>query len=105
MLVEAPTPSARLSHAYETITSQLPSAAVSEALLRAVADLEALYAEDEQLAEELCEGATLPDGATSAELAASHGRTLEGRTGVEIIFVDIAVRLIIVLLLADWPTR
>jgi len=59
---------ARLEHAYETITSRLPSTATAETLLESVADLEVLYAADPELARELCER-SLPDG-EAAELAA-----------------------------------
>ena len=39
-------------------------------LLQSVADLEAMYAENPELARELCAGVTLEDGQSSAELAA-----------------------------------
>ena len=43
---------------------------MSRTLLQTVADLEALYAEDDELARQMCEGATLAEGQTTAELAA-----------------------------------
>ena len=58
----------RLEHVYETITSKLPSAATAETLLQSVADLEALYAADPDLALALNEGAVPDDEAP--ELAA-----------------------------------
>ncbi len=60
----------RLERIYETITSRLPSAAVSRTLLQSVADLEALYAEDPELARDLCAGLTLRDGQSATQLAA-----------------------------------
>lgn len=64
------TPEERLTHVYETITSRLPSPTVSRLLLQSVADLEAMYAENPELAQELCGDVALPDGQGAAELAA-----------------------------------
>lgn len=61
---------ARIAAVYETITAQLPDAEESAELARLARDLEALYAAEPGLAEELCGGAALPDGSTHAELAA-----------------------------------
>ena len=59
---------ARLDHAYETITSRVPSPSVARTLLDAVAELEATYSADPALALELTEGSVPADEAP--ELAA-----------------------------------
>ena len=55
---------------YETITAKLPDADESDSLLKMVEDLESIYGNNDELASNLCDGAQLPEGTTSAELAA-----------------------------------
>ncbi|MGK0220222.1 MAG: hypothetical protein ACI9HE_003732 [Planctomycetota bacterium] len=63
-------PTQRLTHIYETITSKLPSTSVSQKLLNYLQDVEQLYEQDTQLAEQLCADLPLPDGCSNARLAA-----------------------------------
>ena len=60
----------RLTAVYETITSLLPDADETAALLATVKDLQAAYTEDPTLAQQLCEGLDLAPGVSPAELAA-----------------------------------
>ena len=60
----------RLRLIYETITSKLPDAGESAALLRAVGDLRTMYEGNTVLAEQLCEGLLLDESVSPAELAA-----------------------------------
>jgi len=60
----------RLRVIYETITSKLPDAGESAALLRAVGDLRTMYENNTVLAEQLCEGLLLDESVTPAQLAA-----------------------------------
>lgn len=60
----------RLAAIYETITSRLLDADDTASYLKMVEDLEAIYRNNSALAEKLCEGVTLREGETSAELAA-----------------------------------
>jgi hypothetical protein len=55
---------------YETITAKLPDEDESEALLAMAKDLQSIYQNNADLAKHLCDGAQLPEGATTAELAA-----------------------------------
>lgn len=63
------TPPARLAVVYETITSMIPDAQESDVLLRSVRDLRAMYEREPALAAQLCDGVTLEDGQSAAELA------------------------------------
>jgi hypothetical protein len=63
-------PRDRLAILYETITSKLPDSAESEALLKMVAELETMYRDKSNLAEQLCEGVFLHPGVSASELAA-----------------------------------
>lgn len=63
-------PAQRLEYIYETITSKLPTASVSQKLLKSVRDMEQLYAQDAQLAEQLCADLVLPAGCSAERLAA-----------------------------------
>jgi hypothetical protein len=58
-----------LAVVYETITSRLPNAGESEALLQLVEDLTTMYAEKTELAEQLCDGVELQPEVAPAELA------------------------------------
>ncbi|MBK8975243.1 MAG: PSD1 domain-containing protein [Planctomycetes bacterium] len=60
----------RLEIVYETITGRLPDAVEQDVLLRTARDLHAMYAADPARCAALCEGVTLADGITPAELAA-----------------------------------
>ncbi len=64
------TPADRLAAVYETITSKLPDTDETEDFLKMVADLESIYRDNTQLAEQLCEGVELHEGVSMAELAA-----------------------------------
>ena len=66
----AQSPAQRLNLIYETITSRIPDTAESEALLRSVRDLEAMYGQNAALAEQLCEGIELKNNQAAPELAA-----------------------------------
>jgi uncharacterized protein DUF1553/uncharacterized protein DUF1549/cytochrome c len=59
-----------LATLYETITAKVPDADESAALLTMVRDLEKVYHDNASLANELCDGGQVPDGATTSELAA-----------------------------------
>ncbi len=61
---------ARLAAAYETVTSQLPDEKERRTLLAALADLEKIYRDDTQLADEICEGLPPSVGADKSGLAA-----------------------------------
>lgn len=63
-------PENRLDTLYETITAKLPDADESAALLSMAKDLEAIYQGNATLANALCDGVQVPDGATTSELAA-----------------------------------
>ncbi len=63
-------PADRVAVLYETITSQLPDADETATFLKMVEDLEAIYRENSGLADQLCEGAQLPEETSAAELAA-----------------------------------
>jgi len=67
---DAHTAEDRLRVLYETITSKIPDAAESEVLLSSVRDLQAIYERNPALAEQLCQGAALAEGCSTAELAA-----------------------------------
>ena len=70
-LVENPVETAAcLNFVYETITGRLPDAAESARCLTMLAELEALYVEDEQLAGEMCADFDRSKGISKAELAA-----------------------------------
>jgi hypothetical protein len=60
----------RLTLLYETITSRLPDAEESEALKSLVGDLNTMYGNDKELADQLCDGVQLKPGVSAAELAA-----------------------------------
>jgi len=60
----------RVDVLYETMTARLPGADTRAALVRAAADLEALYRDETELAGELCADAELGDAIEAAELAA-----------------------------------
>jgi hypothetical protein len=62
-------PADRLAAVYETITSRLPGAGETETFLKMVEDLGAIYRDNSDLADQLCEGVQLHEGVTSAELA------------------------------------
>ena len=59
----------RLGVLYETITARLPDADETETFLKLVKDLEAMYVDNADLADHLCEGALLPNGVSTSELA------------------------------------
>ena len=61
---------ARLTIVYETITSQLPDDDEASSFLKMLADLEQVYGENAELAEQLCGEIDLSKGVTHAELAA-----------------------------------
>jgi hypothetical protein len=63
-------PADRLALVYETVTSKLPDAGETEALLKIVEDLETVYRDNPKLADQLCEGAPLQKGVSTSELAA-----------------------------------
>jgi len=63
-------PADRLAILYGTITSRLPDAAESDALLKMTEDLKTLYRDNSELADGLAEGVQLHDGVTASELAA-----------------------------------
>lgn len=67
---EAKTPSARVRVLYEAITSQVPDADETRALLESVADLLALYRSKPELASKLCAGLSLTDAEKASEVAA-----------------------------------
>ncbi len=60
----------RFAALYETITSMLPDENETNKFVLMVADLKRIYESNGDLATQLCEGATLPNGVTSAELSA-----------------------------------
>lgn len=60
----------RLAILFETITSQLPDEAEAANLLKMVADLEAAYGNNLDLADQLCNGVILHDEVSTKELAA-----------------------------------
>jgi hypothetical protein len=70
MANRALTPSDRLQVLYETLTAQLPDAEEIEVLLALVEELESIYRDNSDLAEQLCAGAELQSGESAAELAA-----------------------------------
>jgi len=63
-------PADRLTAVYETITAQLPDESDAERLLKMVVELESLYRENPDLANQFCEGISLREGVSSHELAA-----------------------------------
>jgi hypothetical protein len=63
-------PATRVELLYETVTARLPDDQESAAYLKLVDDLLNTYRDDPQLAEQLCQGQTLAEGVTAAELAA-----------------------------------
>jgi len=63
-------PAERVAVIYETITSKLPDAAATGRFLKMVADLEAIYGDNSNLADELCQGVELHEHVATAELAA-----------------------------------
>ena len=63
-------PDGRLDVLYETITSRLPDSGETEALLKMVGDLEAMYRDNSTLADHLCEGVQLRKEVSTSELAA-----------------------------------
>lgn len=66
----ASTPAERLVRLYETITGYLPDAGEQETLLSTVADLQALYAGNPDLAARLSGGLSPREGSSPSELAA-----------------------------------
>ena len=60
----------RLNIVYETITSRIPDAVESAALLALAREMESVYAREPALAEALCKGATIEAGQPVSELAA-----------------------------------
>lgn len=70
LAVDELSPAARLTAVYETITSMLPDAQESDVLLRSVRELLAMYEREPALAAQMCEGITLADGQSTAEVAA-----------------------------------
>ncbi|MEZ6059880.1 MAG: DUF1553 domain-containing protein [Planctomycetaceae bacterium] len=60
----------QLNLIYETITSKLPGANQSQRLLKMVADLEDIYADHPELADQLCDGVELSDDLSKARLSA-----------------------------------
>ena len=58
-------PAERLAVLYETITSKLPDADETEAFLKMVNDLEAIYRDNSDLADQLCEGVQLHERSLS----------------------------------------
>ena len=63
-------PADRFAVVYETITSKLPDVGESQDFLEMLEDLLAIYRDDSSLADQLCEGVTLHEGESTAELAA-----------------------------------
>jgi hypothetical protein len=63
-------PADRLALLYETITSRVPDAKETEALLTTVEDLEKMYRARAPLADALCRGEQLRPQVSAAELAA-----------------------------------
>ncbi|MFV2070206.1 MAG: DUF1553 domain-containing protein, partial [Pirellulales bacterium] len=63
-------PADRLAVVYETITSKLPDASESEGFRKMVEDLESIYRDNSNLADQLCEGVKLHEGVSTVELAA-----------------------------------
>ncbi len=63
-------PTDRLTAVYETTTSQLPDSGEAEGLLRLVEELETIYRENSNLADQLCEGVRLHEAVSTVELAA-----------------------------------
>jgi hypothetical protein len=63
-------PTDRLALLYETITSKLPDADEIETSLKLVEDLEAIYGDNADLTEQLCQGVQLQEGVSAVELAA-----------------------------------
>jgi hypothetical protein len=63
-------PADRLAVVYETITSKLPDAGETQEFLELVEDLETMYRDNTNLADDLCEGVALQKGVSSSELAA-----------------------------------
>jgi hypothetical protein len=63
-------PADRLAVVYETITSELPDASEAETFLKLVEDLESLYRDNSNLADQLCQGVQLHEGVSTTELAA-----------------------------------
>ena len=61
---------ARLNMVYEIVTSSLPDERERGALLGAVADMQVLYQDNPELANEFCEGVEPPEGVGKPELAA-----------------------------------
>ncbi|MEK6247093.1 MAG: hypothetical protein N2C12_02870, partial [Planctomycetales bacterium] len=55
---------------YESITSQLPDGEESKTFLKMANDLEKIYADNPTLAIQMCQGITIPEGATPEKLAA-----------------------------------
>lgn len=60
----------RLRVIYETITSKVPDAAESDALLKLVQQMQATYARTPALARQLCDGVRVADDRAASELAA-----------------------------------
>ncbi|MAB90958.1 MAG: chromosome segregation protein [Planctomycetes bacterium] len=60
----------RLNIVYETITSRIPDAVESAALLALAREMESVYGREPALAEALCKGATIEAGQPVSELAA-----------------------------------
>jgi hypothetical protein len=63
-------PPDRLAVLYETITARLPDAEETKSFLELVEDLKKKYADNTELAAALCEGVSLPEGCSAAELSA-----------------------------------
>ena len=62
-------PAERLAVLYETITSQLPNAGETKLLVTMAEDLQNTYDKKPKLADQLCDGAQLPQDVSTAELA------------------------------------
>ncbi len=63
-------PADRLALLYETITSRLPDAGETGTSLKMIEDLVAMYRDNSDLADQLCEGVPLHKGVSASELAA-----------------------------------
>jgi hypothetical protein len=63
-------PTERLAALYETITAKLPRADETRVFLKMLEDLETIYRDNSNLADQLCEGVQLRKGISTSELAA-----------------------------------
>jgi hypothetical protein len=60
----------RFAALYETISSRLPDEQETEKFILMVQDLEQIYKNNTDLADQLCDGVTLHKGVTAAQLSA-----------------------------------